>query len=226
MTTTSTVYTEETDPFCLPEPVLVELLADVPYRRFAVCGDSLSRGTGDPTPGYRDLGWSDRVGGLLRTAHPDAAYLNTAVVGATTGQALREQVEDIVAFAPDLLLVPSGANDIMRPTPDFAAVEQTLRRMWDIAAGTGARLLVFTFGRAFVVPAFDDWHDRITRLNELTRTLAAEHGALLLDWWPHPVNDRENLLSPDRIHWSTSGQAVMATGVVQALAADVRSPAA
>jgi lysophospholipase L1-like esterase len=33
-----------------------------------------------------------------------------------------------------------------------------------------------------------------------------------------PFNDRDNLLSADRIHFSTSGQAVMATEVVQQLA--------
>lgn len=225
MTAASTVYTEETDPFCLRDDELVALLADVPWRRFAVFGDSLSRGTGDPTPGYRDLGWSDRVGAALQAAHPDAAYLSTAEVGATTGKALREQIERIVEFAPDLLLVPSGANDILRPDPDFDKIEQTMRTMWGIAAGTGARLMVFTFGNAFRVPAFEDWDARIRRLNDLVRTLAAEHGALLVDWWPHPVNDRENLLSADRIHWSTSGQAVMATGAVQALAQDAQRAA-
>ena len=210
--------TEATDPYCLPATALAELLTVVPWRRFGVLGDSLSRGTGDPTPGYRDLGWSDRVAEALQTAHPDAAYLNTAEVGATTAQTIDRQLSRITAFAPDLLVVPSGGNDILQRRPDPAAIEQTLRRLWDAAAATGARLVVFTLGRAFSVPLFEDWQRRVTGLNDLTRRLAAEHDAVLLDWWRHPVNDRANLLGPDRIHWTTSGQAVMATGVVRALA--------
>lgn len=213
------MFTEQTDPFCLPAERMAEMVADAPWRRFGVFGDSLSRGTGDPTPGYGGLGWADRVAGVLRAAHPDTAYLNTSVVGATTEQALDDQAARMWAFAPDLLHVPSGANDIVRRRPDWDVIEATLRRMWTLAAGTGARLVTFTLGRAYVVPVFDDWHDRITRINAVTRALAAEHGAIVVDMWHHDVNDRENLLSPDRIHFSTSGQAVMAAEVVRALAA-------
>ena len=37
--------------------------------------------------------------------------------------------------------------------------------------------------------------------------------------WDHPVNSREDLLSEDGIHFSTSGQAVMASEMTKALAA-------
>lgn len=215
----ATAHTEETDPYCLPDKQLTEMLAAAPWRRFAVMGDSLSLGTGAPTPGYRDLGWSDRVANVLQAAHVDASYMNTSVLGSTTEEIVRDQVDEIVAFGPDLLHLPSGANDIVRRSPDFHAIEQTMRRMWEVAAGTGARLVTFTLGRAYVVPVFNDWHDRITRLNDMTRSLAAGHDAVVVDMWDHEINDRENLVSPDRIHFSTSGQAVMATEVVRALSA-------
>ncbi|MDC7340881.1 hypothetical protein PQR15_35995 [Streptomyces lydicus] len=53
------------------------------------------------------------------------------------------------------------------------------------------------------------------------RGLASEYDALVVDMWDHPVNDRGNLLSEDRIHFSTSGQAVMATEVVKMLASSL-----
>lgn len=212
------VLTEETDPYCLPPADAVALLAGAPWRRFAVFGDSLSAGTGGPTPGYVDLGWPDRVAGILRQVRPDLAYLNTAEVGATTSQALEKQWESIAAFGPDLLHLPSGANDIVRRQPDFDEIERTLRRMYELAAGTGAQLTAFTFGRAYVVPVFPDWTERVARLNAIVRDLAAEHGALLSDFWDHPINARDNLLSEDRIHFSTSGQAVMAAEIVKLLA--------
>nr|CTQ92270.1 probable secreted protein [Kibdelosporangium sp. MJ126-NF4] len=211
--------TEESDPFCLSTMDAAALLFDAPWSRFAAIGDSLSAGTGDASPGYADLGWPDRLAGILRRARPDLRYRNVAVVGARTPEVLERQIGPMLEFAPDLLHLSSGANDIVRRSPDFAEIERNLRRMYDIAAGTGAQLTVFTLGRAYVVPVFPDWGERLQALNAITRTLAAEYGAVVVDAWDHPINDRADLLSEDRIHFSTSGQAVLATEMVRHLAA-------
>jgi lysophospholipase L1-like esterase len=213
-----TVRTEESDPFCMPPVDLAALLFDSSWTRFAVIGDSLSAGVGDPSPGYVNSGWPDRVADILRLVRPGLAYLNTASVGATTAQILEKQADRMAEFGPDLLHIPCGANDIVRRHVDFAEVERTLRRMYDIAAGTGAQLMTFTLGSAYVVPVFPDWDERVRALNDITRTLAAEYSAVVVDMWGHPVNSRENLLSEDGIHFSTSGQAVLATEVVKNLA--------
>ncbi|MFI6168997.1 SGNH/GDSL hydrolase family protein [Nocardia sp. NPDC051052] len=210
--------TEETDPYCLPPLEAAALLYDAPWQRFAVIGDSLSAGTGDPSPGYATLGWADRVADVLRRVRPDLAYLNTAADGATTLESLRRQADRMLEFAPDLLHLPSGANDIVRRTPDFGDIEQLLRDMYRMAASTGAQLTAFTLGKAYVVPVFPDWRDRIRRVNDITRALAAEYDATVIDMWDHPINNRPNLLSADGIHFTTSGQAVLAAEVVKQLA--------
>jgi len=215
---TLAALTEESDPLCLRPADAAALLADAPWRRFGVFGDSLSAGTGSPTPGYVDLGWPDRVAGILRRVRPELAYLNTAEVGATTAQALEKQWEAVAEFGPDLLHVPSGANDIVRRRPDFDEIARTLRRMYELAAGTGAQLTTFTLSRAYVVPVFPDWSERVAKLNSIVRALAAEYGALVAEFWDHPVGSRATLLSDDRIHFSTSGQAVLAAEIVKVLA--------
>ncbi|MFF2551013.1 SGNH/GDSL hydrolase family protein [Nocardia sp. NPDC058058] len=218
MTALTQPLTEDTDPHVLPPTELAALLFDAPWRRYAVFGDSLSVGAGDPTPGYLDLGWPARVERVLRMVRPDLAYLNTARIGATTAQALAEQGERIHDFAPDLLHVNSGANDIVRRDPDWDGIEGGLRTMYRFAAATRARIAVYTLGRAFVIPVFPDWNDRRRRLNDLTRKFAREFDAVLVDSEDHPLNDRPNLLSEDRIHFSTSGQAILATLMVRELA--------
>lgn len=210
--------TEASDPFCLPADRAAALLADAPWRRFAVVGDSLSAGTGDPRPGYATGGWADRVVGVLRRIHPELAYLNVAEVGATTARTLATQARPLTDFRPDLVHVPCGANDLYRPEPDYALLERTLRRVFDTAAATGAQLTVFTLGRAFRVPAFPDWDHRIRTANAITRNLAGAYDAVLVDMWDHPVNDRADLLSTDGIHFAAAGQAVMAAEIVKGLA--------
>ncbi|MEU0737893.1 SGNH/GDSL hydrolase family protein [Streptomyces sp. NPDC006134] len=213
-----TQLTEESDPFCLTPLDAAALLFDAPWSRYAVIGDSLSAGTGDPRPGYTGLGWSDRFARVLRRVRPDLEYLNLAEAGATTARTMEKQADGMLEFGPDLLHLPCGANDLVCRAPDFRAVEREMRRMYEVAAGTGARLTTFTLGKAYVVPGFPDWSDRVARVNEITRSLAAEYAAVVVDMWDHPVNAREDLLSEDRIHFSASGQAVMAAEMVKALA--------
>ncbi|MBD0419355.1 SGNH/GDSL hydrolase family protein [Streptomyces sp. TRM S81-3] len=216
---TSTSFTEETDPFCLATVDAAAMLFDAPWQRYAVIGDSLSAGTGDKSVGYGSEGWSDRFAHVLRQVRPDLAYLNTAVIGATTVDTLDHQIDEMRDFAPDLLHLPCGANDLLRRSPDFGEIEQNMRKMYGLAAETGAQLTTFTLGRAYVVPVFPDWTERVLTLNDLTRAVADEYDAVVVDMWDHPVNSRENLLSADRIHFSTSGQAVIASEMVKALAA-------
>src|SRR5690606_33770701 len=218
MTTSPPPRTEESDPFRLPAARAAELLAGAPWRRFAVIGDSLSAGTGDYRPGYPTLGWADRVADALRRARPGAAYLNTGRIGATTADTIAEQMRPVRAFEPDLLHLPSGANDLFRREPDFAAIGREMHRMFALAAETGAQLSVFTLGRAFDVPGFPDWADRVPRLNAIVRELAGAHGAVLVDMWDHPANSRPDLLSADRIHFAAPGQALLAAEMVRALA--------
>ncbi|MFF0453741.1 SGNH/GDSL hydrolase family protein [Nocardia africana] len=216
--TNTSATAEESDPLCLSETTSAALLFDVPWRRFAVAGDSLSAGVGDPTPGYRNAGWSERFVRVLRRVRPDLRYLCTAKIGATTAQTSAHQLDRIVGFRPDLLHLPCGPNDITRRDPDFDEIDTSMRRMYDVAAGTGALLTTFTLGSAYVIPAFPDWDERIRTMNGITRRVAADYGAVVVDMWDHPVNARDTLLSADRIHFSTSGQAVLATEMVKQLA--------
>lgn len=221
MTTEPRFFTEATDPDVLSPARGARILAGAPWRRFGVFGDSLSLGVGNATPGYDELGWSARVERVLRRVHPDLAYINTARVGATTAQALEEQAERIEEFGPDLLHLNSGANDVMRRKPDWARIEDDLRAMYEWASGTGAQLSVFTLGRAFVIPTFPDFSDRVARLNDITRTLAAAYDAAVADCWDHSLNDRPNLLSEDRIHFAMTGQAIIASVLMETLGARV-----
>jgi lysophospholipase L1-like esterase len=218
MTTATPAHTEETDPLCLVPAAAARLLAGAPWRRFAVIGDSLAAGTHDPTPGYASQPWADRVADVLRRVVPGLAFRNTGRIGATSAATLAEQTADLAGFAPDLLHVSCGANDLWRRVPDYPAIEATVRQVWERAAATGAQLSTFTLGRAFTVSTYPDFPERVRTLNAIIRAVATEHGGAVVDMWEHPVNARADLISADGIHFAAAGQAVLAAEVVKALA--------
>lgn len=59
---------EAADPYCLRPGEAAALLAGHPWRRFAAIGDSIAEGLGEPSPGYPDQPWIDRIAAELEDA--------------------------------------------------------------------------------------------------------------------------------------------------------------
>nr|WP_067822547.1 SGNH/GDSL hydrolase family protein [Nocardia inohanensis] len=198
------------------------LLVDAPWRRFAVIGDSTAAGTGDSWPGYRDLPWADRVAHLLAAAHPGTAYLNTGKVGALIEQVRTEQLGALREFEPDLVHISCGGNDLFRRGANLASVERELDELCARAAGTGARLSMFTLADAFrgklvpLRPLFEGFAG-------VVRRVATRHDAILTEFWAHPAGQRPDWLSADQIHLTMAGHAVVATEIVKTLAQHANS---
>ncbi len=211
--------TEATDPLLLTDEAARALLADAPWRRFAAVGDSLALGVGDPSPGYRALGWSDRLAELLTAVHPDTVYRNTGRIGATVEQIIAEQLDAVREFAPDLVHVSAGGNDLFLPggPKDLARHLDTL---FGAVAETGAQIVAFTIANVWDserMAPMRGLREPMDALNRTVRATAARHGALLVEFWDHPVRLRPDAMSADLIHFATSAQAVVTTEVVRAL---------
>src|SRR5262249_2953846 len=93
---------EAADPYCLRPGEAEKLLAGHPWRRFAVLGDSVAEGAGEPAPGYADEPWCDRIAAALRAHQPDLAYLNLGVGNTSAAQVRATQLPTALVFAPDL----------------------------------------------------------------------------------------------------------------------------
>ncbi|MCU1643889.1 MAG: hypothetical protein JWN03_4164 [Nocardia sp.] len=205
------------DPMLLSDTAARELLRPVPWRRFAVIGDSIAAGTGDPTPGFAMLSWADRLAGWLRAAHPETRYLNTGRMGATIDEIRTEQLAALDDFRPDLVFVNGGGNDLMRRDADLSAVERDLDRLCAEATATGARLALFTLADAFTGP-MQPLRPRFAAFADSIRRIAAHHDAILIEFWGHPARLRPDWLSTDRIHLTMAGQAIVAAELAKALA--------
>ncbi|GGN91547.1 SGNH/GDSL hydrolase family protein [Nocardia rhizosphaerihabitans] len=214
-------FTEADDPLLLAADQAVALLRDAPWRRFAVLGDSIAAGTGDPSPGYASTGWADRVAATLSAANPALAYRNTGRVGATSTQVREHQLPGILEFAPDLVHVSCGGNDLFEAGGDPGLLRENLSAMFTALTEAGALVSVFTVADVWGVERMAPMRamrPRMAAMNEVIRSVATEYDAVLTEFWDHPVRTRATLMSADLIHFTTSGHAVVASEVIRALA--------
>jgi lysophospholipase L1-like esterase len=112
-----------------PTPVPREVAKPAGKRLVLVLGDSLSRGTGDPT----GRGYAADVASALRRRGP-VETVNLAVAGAESGDVLTllqsENVRSLVASA-DLVLFSAGGNDLSHSLSRAGAPAEALSAMTD-----------------------------------------------------------------------------------------------
>src|SRR5256885_11058412 len=86
-------------------------LATAEWRRCAVLGHSIAEGLGEPSPGYADLPWFERVRSVLAAAQPELAFVNLARRDVRAGRVRAEQLPAALDFAPDLAVLVAGGDD-------------------------------------------------------------------------------------------------------------------
>src|SRR5690349_11971735 len=131
--------TEGDDPYCLRPGEADSLLADAPWRRLLILGDSIAVHPGDPVDGYADDTWVQRLAAAL----PLDEYRNLGVAGARLADVRSGQLDDGLTFYPDLAVVAAGANDVLPSSlpPDlWVALERIIGPLSRLGA------LVVTFG--------------------------------------------------------------------------------
>lgn len=198
------------------------LLRGASWRRFAVIGDSVAAGVGDPVPGYLRLTWAERVARGLRTHHPELAYLNVGVQGLRAREVRETQLAAALAFAPDLACVTCGGNDAMARDFDPDAVEEELDAMVGALRASGADVFTFTyFDITQAVELPEPWgprlRDRMGTLNAMAVAIADRHGAFVADCAAHPRSADRAIYSDDLLHLNLRGQAVAASEAIRVL---------
>lgn len=200
------------------------LLAGAPWHRFAVLGDSIAEGLGEPTLGYTTSPWADRVANALESAAGPIEYLNLGERHLIAEQVLESQLERALAFAPDLAGVIAGGNNVLGEHFDPDAALYPLDEIF--ASLRGAGVSVFTFTLLDPSPLIGDaeWlGERIADLNAGVRELAARHGVAVTDLANHPYASDRSIFSSDMLHANMRGHAIIASATIERLGELVRN---
>ena len=188
------------------------------FERYVAIGDSTVEGLDDPDGrgGYR--GWANRLAERIARRQGHLLYANLAVRGRTTRAVLEEQLEPALAMKPDLAIVVTGTNDILRPRFDAEAVAGDIERMQRAFIAAGAVALSFTLPDLTpVMPLARPLRDRIRAFARALVDAGARSGAMVIDFTAHPVASDPRLWSEDRLHANSLGHARIAEALAHAL---------
>lgn len=187
-------------------------------RRYVAIGDSFTEGLGDPGADGRDRGWADRLAQRLAGQYPDVTYANLAVRGRTVPEIVAEQVPAAVALRPDLVSFAGGINDALRRDWDLVTMAQSLQRGMAELAQTGAQIVIVTYGRPSRRSRFMAVVEgRLQQYREVTYEVAAQYGAIVVDFWDVTVFDDPRFWSDDRLHLNPLGHERVSMAVLEAL---------
>ena len=218
---------EHADPDVLMPEEEDALLAGAPWRRFAVLGDSIAEGMGEPAEGYVDLPWGDRVANALRRAQPGLVYLNLGERDLRAAEVASKQLTAALRFEPDLAAVVCGGNDLLAEEFDPVPVVGEIERMVSSLANAGADIVLFTMfdiTRAIDLPGRygERVRSRLSALHAGMAELAAFHGAIFVDNAAHRRSADPTIYGSDLRHANRSGHAVVASLTIERLGRRLR----
>ena len=194
------------------------------FDRYIALGDSMTEGMCDEIHDGNYRGWADRTADTLATLSPGFTYFNLAIRGKLLGQVIEDQIpiaKKYISGPQTLVSFHAGANDVLRPNyrPEitFALYERGAKEL----AETGATLMLFTViekatGKGKTAEL---WETRFKDFNINVRRVAAETGALLIEWNVALFLSDRRFLATDRLHLNEAGHWRVAQGVLEVLGA-------
>jgi lysophospholipase L1-like esterase len=212
---------EIADPYLLTTEDTAKLLRNAPWSRFAGVGDSIVEGITEAVHGYATLSWFDRVGDDLGRARPDLVSRNFGKKDMLAAQVSADQLEPALDFAPDLVAVVAGGNDILQREFDPQRTEAEIVKVVSAFVDRGAIVItmgLFDITVSGLVPEKyrKVMSERITLLSEGVRDIAQRLGALHIHLTTHP-SGKEDIYSSDGLHLNARGQAIVAAEVIRTL---------
>ncbi len=179
------------------------------------------RRLGPPAPGTDRvvfLGDSITEGWKLRKSFPGKPYINRGISGQTTSQMLLRFRQDVIDLHPKVVVILGGTNDLAGNAGPVTLrqVEGNLESMAQLGRANGIAVVLCSLlptVHYWWHPQVPDPAHRIAALNRWIRAYAAKHHDVYVNYYAVMKNAAGGLkhsLSPDGVHPSPAGYAVMA----------------
>jgi lysophospholipase L1-like esterase len=217
--------TEAQDPYVLSPSEHSKLLSGHAWSRFAVLGDSIALGMGDPTEGYLTVTWGERVAAALARERDDVIYANLARHRAEAAEIRDVQLGPALESRPDLVAVVGGGNDVLAEAFDVARVKAAIDDIVVALSDAGATVVTYElldFGRAFPDAAFEELSRRLLTLYAAMREIAQERRTVHIDLYTEPWARERDCFSADLEHPTMRAQARCASATIRALGEHLR----
>ncbi|WP_100497627.1 SGNH/GDSL hydrolase family protein [Geodermatophilus chilensis] len=190
------------------------------WHRYLALGDSFTEGLADPDPQRPGefRGWADRLAEhLAAVTNDEVEYANLAIRGRLLGQVLAEQVPVALAAEPDLVSLVAGGNDLLRPGADPDRLAADLEDAVVRFRAAGADVLLATGVDPRQTPIIRRTRGRVAVFNASLWSIAARHGAVVLDQWGAGWVQDWRMWDSDRIHLTAEGHRRTALAAATAL---------
>jgi len=174
-------------------------------RSFVALGDSFTEGVGDQYPDGSHRGWADRFAAHLAAAAPGLGYANLAIRGKLLGQVVAEQVPVAVSYAPDLVSIAAGGNDLLRPGVDPDALAAVFADAVAALREAGSQVMLFTGFDPGGFPLIRLIRGKAAAFNAQLRAVARTHGCLHVDLWSMRTLADPRVWCEDRLHLAPDG---------------------
>ena len=176
--------------------------------------------TPDGEGGYR--GWADRLAQHIADGQDEPLeYANLAIRGLRMREIRTGQLDDALAMRPDLLSVFGGVNDLIAGPCNFDAIRADYVIIFGQARRQGATVVTFTMPDPTAInPLGRYWRERAAKLNEIIRSEAEHHGAVVMDFEPYPVAEDPRLWFEDHLHGNELGHQAIAAALAWRLGID------
>ncbi|WP_133743276.1 SGNH/GDSL hydrolase family protein [Actinorugispora endophytica] len=186
-------------------------------RSYVAIGDSITEGLDDPRPDGSYLGFADRLAEHLGARVPGFRYANLAVRGRRMDRIFGEQLEQALEFAPDLVTVNAGGNDVLRPGTDLDRIARQfdggVRRLRE----AGIRVVILSGHDTGWIPVLRVYRGRIAVFSMHLRAIAERNNVDIVDLWSMDALNDPRAWSVDRLHLNAAGHRIVAARIADLL---------
>lgn len=150
---------------------------------FTVVGDSAASGVGDALPDGTTVGWSYY---LAKSFEEPLVFLNASRPGAKSQEVLEDQIPKVLTHKPNICGVIVGGNDMLRNGFNPAKLHSNLRATLSELKRSGTTALMLELHDPTKIVPMPKLlarvlNRRVDAVNQVTRSVANEFGAILVN---------------------------------------------